>query len=335
MVTPSTRASVDGRKFIKVDDSDPSIQYTGSWTQGGTSNEFNKTAHLAGSSDSQATFTFYGTSVIVFGRLPNITASPNYPAATFAIDDGSPTVFNTVTPTQRNTIYQVPIFQSPSLNLGQHTLRVESHDNNQNLWIDFIMYTQPAGLTSTPALTSTSNPVLSAASTTQPVVVPTAAASAVETSTASTSDAGSIAGGVVGGVGGFVLLLALAIWLWRRKASSQKAAPSEFTPFMSSSDSNKLSGVSSQTTATTNDPLGIHFLSTEVSPSSQSGFSIPSVHDTQSFSAALAASQPIQTSMFRVSRKPRLNSLDSPTRVDPVQETDGDALPPPYHTGHQ
>ncbi|KAF8630021.1 hypothetical protein AX17_005508 [Amanita inopinata Kibby_2008] len=266
-----------------------------------------------------------GTSIIVFGRLPNITASPGDPAATFTIDDGNPTAFNTVPPVQRNTIYQVPIFQSPNLNLGQHTLQIESHDNNQNLWIDFIMYTQPTNLTSIPGSSGTSPGQGS----------PTTSPSAVGAGSGSTSHVGTIAGGVVGGVGGFVLLLALAIWLWRRKASSQKAAQSEFSPFVLNDESNK--PFSSQTMANTNDPLADRFLPTHVSSpswqySNTSGFSGPSAHDAQSSSAALTAGQPVQTSAFQASRKPPLRNLEPPARVDREQEAGGDALPPPYRT---
>ncbi|KAF8331792.1 hypothetical protein F5887DRAFT_1081059 [Amanita rubescens] len=99
MITPSSQLSYNGDVLVKVDDTDPTVQYTGNWSEEGTSFDFNNTAHVANSPTSKVNFSFYGTAISVFGVLPNLTDSPNQPSATFTLDNGTPIPANTTSTT--------------------------------------------------------------------------------------------------------------------------------------------------------------------------------------------------------------------------------------------
>ncbi|KAF8329271.1 hypothetical protein F5887DRAFT_1184112 [Amanita rubescens] len=204
MITPSSQLSYNGDVLVKVDDTDPTVQYTGNWSEEGTSFDFNNTAHVANSPTSKVNFSFYGTAISVFGVLPNLTDSPNQPSATFTLDNGTPIVFNTVPPDQSLAIHQVPIFQSFNLTLDNHQLQIEAHDNNATLRLDFFMYEQPANTTSTTGPSHSSHSVKS----------------------------GAIAGGVVGGIVVVLFGIALLIWLWRRREQANLRRLGNFSPFV-------------------------------------------------------------------------------------------------------
>ncbi|PFH46476.1 hypothetical protein AMATHDRAFT_7767 [Amanita thiersii Skay4041] len=222
MVTPSTHISGRETKIVKIEDDDPKIQYNGNWsTTGSTSYDSKRLVHITNSPGSRASFSFFGTSIAVFGRLPNASTTASYPAVVFTLDDGNPTLLTTLPPIQFNTIYQVPVFQSPALPLGQHTLVIESHDNATEYCLDFIMFSQPA---------NASGPTTSGGSDSNN--------SNNSNNKSGQASVGPIVGGAVGAGLGFLLFMALAFVLWHKRLSLRTVwkknvpyAPDELTPF--------------------------------------------------------------------------------------------------------
>ena len=159
---------------------------------------------------------------MVFGRVPNITASPENPTATFTLDNNAPVVFNTVPSSQLDTLYQVPIFQAFNLSLSNHQLQIEAHDNTANLWFDFFMYEQPTVLPTTTAGSNSPTSSTSHRSSNHNALIDRAV------------------GGVVGGVIGFILIVAVLAWFWRRR-QRRNSLNLEFTPYLAV-DSNNARG---------------------------------------------------------------------------------------------
>ncbi|PVF96528.1 hypothetical protein CPB86DRAFT_860151 [Serendipita vermifera] len=118
------------RKLI-VDDADPAMVYSGSWTTGttrsATTNEYNVTYHLPGAQGDSVLFTFEGTGVDVYATL-NSPATIGTLGPLFTIDDGTPVRFNetgdihTASPT--NPASHVLVMRFYSLSQGQHTLNI-------------------------------------------------------------------------------------------------------------------------------------------------------------------------------------------------------------------
>ncbi|PFH49397.1 hypothetical protein AMATHDRAFT_4914 [Amanita thiersii Skay4041] len=306
MVTPSVATQDPDSKLVKVEDDDSSIQYTGNWTSGGTSFDSNRTVHSTRSPGSEATFSFFGTSVSVFGRLPNSTISSGYPAAVFTLDDGNPTAFTAVPPIQFNSIYQVPIFQSSSLSLGQHTLKVQSQDSTTDFSLDFILYTQPVNATAT----SLAGGALSTSA--------TAPSSTSTTSSGGRAPIGAIVGGSVGGGIGFLILVALAFLFWSRR--SRKPAAPELDMYKASLPE----GVTPFTGEFGGQPsLG------RVSTSAEVGQYYPA---SPQYGAGLSTSNtgmPTMATMMQSSEKRRPGVQAQSAQLAEAQEP----LPPPYHTG--
>ncbi|KAF8624257.1 hypothetical protein AX15_005962 [Amanita polypyramis BW_CC] len=303
MMTPSTQISDGVNKLVRVDDTDPSILYTGSWNEGGTSFDSNKTAHLATSSGSQAVLSFYGTSVAVFGRLQNVTASPESSTATFTLDSNAPVVFDTVPPSQSNTIYQVPIFQSFNLSLDHHQLQITAHDNSSNLWLDFIMYEQPLSSTTTSGTGQPTSSTSSRSSNYNAIV-------------------GPAVGGTIGGVVGFILIMAIVVW-FRRRRNSANLALNEFTPYLA---------VESNNTRGSLDQLA--------SPPMSDTHTYPSLGSLPAGLAARSSTQPSQVSLYQSIRKTPLRSAQPLSTASGMTPTPGvihsqDGVggePPPYET---
>ncbi|PFH48040.1 hypothetical protein AMATHDRAFT_6166 [Amanita thiersii Skay4041] len=214
--TPSTKTTSQNMRLVKVDDNDSIVQYSGTWTRDDAPNDFQSSSHLTQTSGSQASLTFFGTSIAAFGRVQNTTQGTDLPAATFSIDNGDPVAYNPVSPNQNSTLYQVLVYRSPELSLGQHTLTLQARDNNP-LLIDFFMYAQPdnlpssvaggVGVTSTGSATNTASP----------------------SNNGSDVPVGAIVGGVVAGVLGVLVLAIVAFWLWRKKTRSDPPLPCQYT----------------------------------------------------------------------------------------------------------
>ncbi|PFH48133.1 hypothetical protein AMATHDRAFT_66132 [Amanita thiersii Skay4041] len=210
LVTPSTnRTTKQGTKLVKVDDNDSIVEYSGNWTKDAHPSDFQSTTHFSQGSGSSASFSYFGTSVTVYGRVANTSTSQSLPAAVFTVDDGVPTAFNPITPPQESTLFQVPLYRSPDLPLGPHTVKVQSRDNLP-VYLDFFMFEQPANLPST--VVNVPGPTTSA-------TTPTNSGSSGGGGTASV---GAVVGGVIAGIIAILAMMFLAFWIWRRKAMKSR-----------------------------------------------------------------------------------------------------------------
>ncbi|KIM22516.1 hypothetical protein M408DRAFT_283743 [Serendipita vermifera MAFF 305830] len=120
-------------KVLIIDDTNPEIRYSNGWMVGGSvtndTNECKSTIHRSDAAGNEISYAFFGTQITVHGTLdaPDTNGPPN---ATFSIDATTPVVFNsTRTIVLENTALVnsfVPLYQSPDLSKGQHTLTVKT-----------------------------------------------------------------------------------------------------------------------------------------------------------------------------------------------------------------
>lgn len=84
------------RRLI-IDDADPAMVYSGSWTTGttlsSTSNEYNSTYHRSGTNGDSVFITFEGTSIEIFASLDTVRTKGT-PGPLFRLDNGPPTRLN-------------------------------------------------------------------------------------------------------------------------------------------------------------------------------------------------------------------------------------------------
>ncbi|KAJ7727582.1 hypothetical protein B0H16DRAFT_250922 [Mycena metata] len=104
---------------VIVDDRDPAITYTGSWSQAGASSEFDGTTTCSTTQGTSASYTFVGTSVTVYATIA--AKDPPDAAMSFELDK---TTTGTFVPPSGATydIHHQPVWASPVLEDGTHTL---------------------------------------------------------------------------------------------------------------------------------------------------------------------------------------------------------------------
>ncbi|KAJ6571146.1 hypothetical protein B0H19DRAFT_935612, partial [Mycena capillaripes] len=121
---------------VIVDDTDPSITYSGGWNNAGAFIEFNGTTKWASVEGSTATFTFVGTAIIYYGGL---TTTDNGAAiASIVLDGGAPVSYTSPNPIP--SITNNIIFNSGPIPAGSHTLVVTS-TSEHTLWMDYFLVT--------------------------------------------------------------------------------------------------------------------------------------------------------------------------------------------------
>ncbi|KAF9220919.1 hypothetical protein BS17DRAFT_712720 [Gyrodon lividus] len=129
-----------------VDDRDPRITYTGTWTLGGNAPEYENTTHgttIAGSSASfNFTGTFHGTSVSVFGTVGpvdyyHVDVGP--PMSVYNLDHFPAVTFTA--PALNSASYHYQFYTSPLLDEGVHYLVITSVNMSSVLWLDYLQYT--------------------------------------------------------------------------------------------------------------------------------------------------------------------------------------------------
>ncbi|KAF5321664.1 hypothetical protein D9619_000076 [Psilocybe cf. subviscida] len=123
---------------VKIDDSDPSITWSGSWERAGNSNEYNHTCSGSKNVGDTAIVTFTGTSITVYGT---IVGPGNTPTSTYTLDDGplSPSFRPDPPP---GKLYGQAFFASPTLPYGTHKLNITDTTNTvTGLWLDYFIVT--------------------------------------------------------------------------------------------------------------------------------------------------------------------------------------------------
>ncbi|KAJ7441116.1 hypothetical protein FB451DRAFT_1299070 [Mycena latifolia] len=122
-----------------VDDRDADIQYASTWNDAGSAVEFNGTTKWSPLQGSTASFTFVGTSIIVYG-----TVGANSPetSLSFAVDGSIRGSY--ISPTGLpSAIHHAPLWTSPMITNGSHTLVITQQTAVQTggvIFLDYIQY---------------------------------------------------------------------------------------------------------------------------------------------------------------------------------------------------
>ncbi|KIP01874.1 hypothetical protein PHLGIDRAFT_324735 [Phlebiopsis gigantea 11061_1 CR5-6] len=128
---------------IKVDDSNPSIGFFGSWVLGGSTHEYNGTTHGALTNGSGFNFNFTGVSVSVVATVAITPAGGLTDVVTFNLDDLEAVIV--AAPQTGAAIYNYNYFTSPTtLENGNHQLvvtgiRIGGPDIS-GFWFDYLEY---------------------------------------------------------------------------------------------------------------------------------------------------------------------------------------------------
>ncbi|KAJ7027409.1 hypothetical protein C8F04DRAFT_1266965 [Mycena alexandri] len=124
---------------VIVDDRDPALKYTGSWSQAGASAEFDGTTTCSSTQGTSASFTFVGSSVTVYSTIA--AKDPPDAAMSFAVDK---TTTGTFVPPSGATydIHHRAVWASPVLEHGTHTLVITQTEAQSAcvIFLDYITY---------------------------------------------------------------------------------------------------------------------------------------------------------------------------------------------------
>ncbi|KAF5321665.1 hypothetical protein D9619_000075 [Psilocybe cf. subviscida] len=205
---------------ITIDNSDPSIIYSGSWEELPGELDFGKTHQLTGDPMGTAVFQFTGTAIYFqsplwpFSLTTGISLDGEPPDTIFLQDPASVSSPN---PDGGETIASAVVWGRSGLLDTLHTLTmsvVPASDGSQSFAVvDALIYTSDDILApSAPSTPTTSSVVLSITSS-----QPTATSGASSGDTHQNKTGLSIALGIVCTVFGLLVLYALR-WLWRRRA---------------------------------------------------------------------------------------------------------------------
>ncbi|KAF4568347.1 hypothetical protein EYR40_010249 [Pleurotus pulmonarius] len=210
----------------KLDDRDDQIQYSDGWGVAGSEHEYKGTTTSTATKGAKFTFEFNGTSVSVFGTLPEATRPSLvsvHPHTSYTVDGGDPVFFSKKL--ADSIQYRIPFFVKGKLTNGTHTLVGTCVNDGSQVYIDYLIVGAPdnppidvsdsppdTGPPSSESSESVSSPPVSI---TSPYSQPPAASSAASSSISSPNLTPHIAT-IIGGIaGGFVLVfIVLALFLW-------------------------------------------------------------------------------------------------------------------------
>ncbi|KAJ6457570.1 hypothetical protein DFH09DRAFT_1232789 [Mycena vulgaris] len=125
---------------VIVDDSDPLIRYAGSWSGAGSNVEFNKTTKVSRVQGSTATFSFVGTSIVVYGSVGPSDLNSPLPSMSFSVD-GS-VIGSYTAPDLTSSIHHEALWASPTMKTGSHTLVITQTAAQAGavIFLDYIQY---------------------------------------------------------------------------------------------------------------------------------------------------------------------------------------------------
>ncbi|KAJ7775148.1 hypothetical protein B0H16DRAFT_1713576 [Mycena metata] len=197
-----------------VDDRDPRIVYTPSWTESGAEYDFQHTTHGSNSAGDSFSFTFQGTSISFYGDINNGTAEQVLNAS-MSVDKGPPVFY--VPPIQPAAVTSNNlIFNSGGLSDGTHTLVVTA-ENAHPVWFDYLLVT-PNSPGYSVSVSSTSTGSAPSGSSTASSLGSKSSAFKKKT------PVGAIVGPVVG-VLALVAIAALFFLCWRRRRQPRESQP--------------------------------------------------------------------------------------------------------------
>ncbi|KAJ7047086.1 hypothetical protein C8F04DRAFT_1248118 [Mycena alexandri] len=206
-----------------VDDGDPRIVYTPSWTQAGAEYDFLHTTHGSNAAGDSFLFTFQGKSISFYGDINNGTVGQVLNAS-MSIDKGPPVFF--VPPIQPAAVTSNNlIYNSGDLSDGTHTLVVTA-ENAHPVWFDYLLVTP-----NSPGYSVSGSPTSGSTSTGS---APSGSSTASSLgSNSSTLKKKTPIGAIVGPVIGVLALVAIAalLFFWcRRRRQPRESQPANFQP---------------------------------------------------------------------------------------------------------
>jgi hypothetical protein len=198
--------------LVIVDDAHPSVQYGDYWVlEGNPDYDVNGTTHKASTAGGTAQFSFYGTSIEVYGGV-NTNRTDSTAIAAFQVDGGETGFYQSINTAGRD-FQNLRLYAKDGLSPGQHTLKIDAKTASE-FWLDYFIY-KPSAL---PSSTSTSPPGQS------------------NSSSSNKTPTGGIVGGVIGGIAGLSILAFFIFFFYRRRKGSQNleggASQGSSVPFM-------------------------------------------------------------------------------------------------------
>jgi len=190
--------SDDAQQLVKIDDRDPRLVYTGTWSEAGTSADYDNTTSISQTAGSTVTFTFNGTFIAVYG-----TIGPTASSSTYQLDDDS--VSTASFPPPASPLYDEPFWSSAELSPGIHTLTVAAMGDGDTYQLDYMQYTGYPG------------PVIRANAPQQPTQSHPPILSSSESSSRSGLSTAAVAGIAVGCGILMIISTVTAYWLYRRR----------------------------------------------------------------------------------------------------------------------
>ncbi|KAG6910371.1 hypothetical protein DXG01_011086 [Tephrocybe rancida] len=199
--TSSTQTTLFPTTVSVVDDTSPDITYSNGWLNGGSSDEFNSTTHGAVTAGAQASYTFKGSFIEVFGTIGRENnGDPSFAAtSTYTIDNNLDTAVTFTGVIGSTNLYKQLLYSSNVLDESQpHTLVITYTTADKNpLWLDYFR------VSDTPITTTTTSSIAS---------IPTAQPSHA-TSQSSRLSPGTIAGIAVGSCAALLLVVVIVLLL--------------------------------------------------------------------------------------------------------------------------
>lgn len=132
---------------LLVDGNSDQVAFNGNWSTAGTNGE----CHGTTTPNNYATFTFQGTQVAVFGTVSDSDLSNTW-LSTYTIDDqqpGEPVNLSYLLQTSDKPLLsesKIQLYQTPVLQDGSHTLKVDFNSGNRPFWLDYFVYTPSPSL---------------------------------------------------------------------------------------------------------------------------------------------------------------------------------------------
>lgn len=227
VITAGQNTNLTGKTVI-VDNEDPSIRFTGSWTRNTDrfhsgyppdGYPFHNSTHQSTKPGDNFIFRFSGTSLNIYGILD--WANLGTVSASYTLDGA--TASQTYTVTTSSSMYQDSttdehnflLYSNTTLTAGDHTLVVNvTKCVNQTFIFDYLTY----------------QPSFSTLATMPNLTLPAATNGTSHTSTTSTP-VGAIVGGILGGLALLFLLIGAFLWFRKRKAQDDQGETNQITAF--------------------------------------------------------------------------------------------------------
>ncbi|GJJ15085.1 hypothetical protein Clacol_009360 [Clathrus columnatus] len=143
---------------ITIDDHDSRIIYSDDWVQSFGKDYFNETISLSKTKGTNASYTFNGTQIYVFGTKFESEPLSNPMISIYRIDNGSAIQSYVNVGSNNSVLHQQLLFSSESLSPAEHVLEITNVNNTSGFWLDFLVVTTISSNESSTTTTTTTMP---------------------------------------------------------------------------------------------------------------------------------------------------------------------------------